>query len=297
MVQGQASDRGASLPSLVLLTLVGVIAVAYGQEQDAINCTLTECNHAGNLCGTFTQPCEVSSIVPEGTGSGTRIWTTTSTEYRPDFSYRRVERGVFAVSRGECAKTDPWLELSYEGVWALHGGSETQNGTSRGTVKIDVVWLKLLKDVVCVPDVLPAWQLGGHTNGNSRVNRGERCYDTLAAVQTMCPCNGWSWTNPGPNRQRNIGMFCMPVEQCPLLQNVYLHETHYFSYNSTVSSACFTKVSRGQNRGWERPEDHSCFPKDAPATCAVIAAAMPRSFPWCSSALVLWLALLSIKRS
>mmetsp|Transcript_49589 Transcript_49589/g.106157 ORF Transcript_49589/g.106157 Transcript_49589/m.106157 type:complete len:290 (-) Transcript_49589:64-933(-) len=289
MVQGQTSGRGPSSPSVLLLTLAGAIAVAEGQ--DGINCSLVGCDFAGNLCGTFTQPCEVSGVVP----GGASIWTTTSTEYRRDFSYRRVERGAF--SRDDCAKNDPWLELTYEGVWAHAGDSATVYGASRGTVKIDVVWLRLVKERVCVPAVLPAWELGGYTNGESRVNRGERCYDTMAAVQTMCPCNGWSWSNLGPNRQRNIGMFCMPETQCSVLHDIYLHETHHFSYNATVSSACFTKVSRSQNRGWERPEDHSCIPKDAPTTCAAISAAEPRPFPWRSNALALWLALLAFQRS
>jgi len=191
------------------------------------------------------------------------MWIRTSFEYGTDFSFKRTESG--SLSRRSCERDEPWLETVYEGRFRLHGGSPYVNGLSLASMEIVAVKIKLVQTQVCFTDP------GG----------SQRCYDSALALQALCPCNGWDWTNNGVPRERNIGMFCMPRSQCPLLHDVYLDQTSYVSYNATVSQGCFSQASTDRGRGWARPQDDACVTKDQPSTClrGALSTAAPRSSP------------------
>jgi len=180
------------------------------------------------------------------------MWLSVHFEISPSGKYRRVERG--ALDRNYC--DSPWLEVEYEGTWAHAGPSNYTNGSSLATIRILAVWMKLLKDTVCLPKVDEHDPL-----------ELPKCFDTHAALKAMCPCNGWDWVGKGVPRERNIGMFCGPSEQCPLLHEVYLQQNHYISYNATDHSACLAKANVDPARGWKNPVDDACIAKELRANC------------------------------
>jgi len=166
--------------------------------------------------------------------------------YGRDHSYTYEEKGYFNSTA--CERDDPWLSLKYTGEWTGRGLSASGNH-SLVSVQINSVWLKLIHEEVCVRDM---------TDGSID------CFDTLAAVRQLCPCNGWDWgqwkttkSKKFQPRERNIGMFCRPQEQCPLMHELYLEQTQYRSYRATAREACFSKESTSQLVGWEQPEEDS----------------------------------------
>jgi len=209
------------------------------------NCTEASCNNAENMCGKFTLPCHKVGNVP----SGPAMWVRTVLEFGPDFSYRRSESCSFNLRA--CERGDIWLAMIMEGRFTQRGGSPYRLGQSLASIEVVGLSLKLVKDKICF----------------DQVTGRQQCYDARLAVQQMCPCNGWDWSTRGEPLVRNIGMFCGPRDQCPLLYDMYLGQTNYLSYNATVASACFSKVASDEERGWRAPQHSACADKEEPATC------------------------------
>jgi len=229
----------------LLVSLCGSVAGYPGNSGPGANCSAKRCYNAENLCGSFSQPCRAFG----SSQSGLVIWLSVRFEFNPSGNFRRVESGFF--DEQACRAEDPWLEVEYSGNWHNRGGSSTVRGLSLADVDVSSVWITLRKQQVCV----------------RQADKTEICMNTLQTLQALCPCNGWDWANRGMPRQRNVGMFCLPREQCPLIHEVYLQQTHYFSYNATASGACFSKVSIGTARGWVNPEDDACTRKKQRLDC------------------------------
>merc|ERR1719215_2117397 len=93
---------------------------------------------------------------------------------------------------------------------------------------------------------------------------------TKVALSALCPCNGWDWgiDEEGKPRTRNVGMFCMPYEQCPILHEAYLRQTKYFWYTADASSVCSAEANTDASRGWARLDEKPvCKTKQQPAIC------------------------------
>eukprot|EP00913_Durusdinium_trenchii_P035858 g33555.t1 len=60
-----------------------------------------------------------------------------------------------------------------------------------------------------------------------------------------------NWTS---GNATNISVFCSPQE-CPLIHEVYLTKTQYFSYNASEAQACFLSANSDQGLGWQSPQD------------------------------------------
>ncbi|OLP98152.1 hypothetical protein AK812_SmicGene19412 [Symbiodinium microadriaticum] len=88
-----------------------------------------------------------------------------------------------------------------------------------------------------------------------------QCFEGLEVLQAACPCNGWDWLRDGVPSGKNIGMFCTPAEECPIIHEVFLDQVQYFSYNASEAEACFSAASTQQAKGWGNPEDDECLPK------------------------------------
>eukprot|EP00933_Yihiella_yeosuensis_P068001 TRINITY_DN7322_c1_g1_i1.p1 TRINITY_DN7322_c1_g1~~TRINITY_DN7322_c1_g1_i1.p1 ORF type:complete len:282 (-),score=28.46 TRINITY_DN7322_c1_g1_i1:232-1053(-) len=225
----------------VLFTSYGFIALCLfllqGDLVDAAlygaNCTQQRCANSDNMCGTYRYPCK--AIGPKN--QGLQIFRSATLEYRGDMSYRRVERGSFDLAA--CERDDAWLQVTYEGTWSIDGESLTTLGGSLGSTKVINAWIDLTKANACLT---PATNLPP-----------SKCFNTLVAMQAFCPCNGWDWMG------KNIGMFCQPMQECPLLHTVYLGQKQYFTYNASKESACFSKPNTAKERAWERPQDDSCL--------------------------------------
>lgn len=237
---------------LVLATTLSASS-AYVRQRGP-NCTESPCYNAENFCGKFTKPCHNVARAPSGAGVGPGIWLSVKFEFHPDGLYKRVERG--SLERGHCEQDDPWLQVEYEGMWEHSGPSKTTLGSSLATIRIASMWLKLLKERVCLPVVDPYDPL-----------ELRKCFETHDALKLLCPCNGWDWKTNGVPRERNIGMFCAPAEQCPLLHNVYLQQNHYLSYNATDREACLSKANLDKALAWDAPVDEGCTTKDHRENC------------------------------
>jgi len=197
------------------------------------------------LCGEYSTPCQKVAHIPYGPD----IWLSTEWSYGGDYSFSRRERGFF--NRTACETGEPWLELSYEGDWSDIGAARN-SPASHAKIDVKSVWLKLWQEKVCL----------------EQVDGDIRCMNTSSAIQTLCPCNGWDWGNDGQPRQRNIGMFCMPREQCPIIHEVYLQQSHHQSYSADSTQACFSPPSSGKTRGWDYPDPEICYEKQSPGRCS-----------------------------
>jgi hypothetical protein len=91
--------------------------------------------------------------------------------------------------------------------------------------------------------------------------------NTLLALQALCPCNGWNWAGMGVPRTRNLGLFCGGAAQCPLLHEILLESTHFYSYTADTAQGCFTKINIDRKRGWIAPAQDDCFSKRASYSC------------------------------
>lgn len=227
---------------------------------------VTNVSESEYVCGAYEQDCHIAAHIPFGPD----IWLRTTFTYAADGSYIREELSYF--NQTACKHKDAWLQLTYEGRWR-DAGIASMVAPKISLVATDVlsVWMKLFYDTVCVDGV----------------DGGIRCLKTNETMQAICPCNGWSWTSGEQPRKRNIGMFCMPEAQCPIVHEAYLHQTHYVSYTANVGQACFSPASSSAERGWERPEELSCMPKVAPSRCSGPIAAAPRRHGSATAAAVL----------
>ncbi|CAE8711361.1 unnamed protein product, partial [Polarella glacialis] len=224
-------------------------------ELRGANCSETSCYNAESLCGEFKEPCE--AVGPPS--FGVQIWRTATSQFQGDFSYRRVERSAFDLEA--CERGDHWLEVVFDGHWTLGGGSHSVLGLSLASKTVVSAYVTLLQDNPCLTPV----------NGLPSA----RCFNALLAIQGVCPCNGWDWSARGTPEAKDIGMFCSPEDQCPLIHQVYLQQTQYFSYNASKASACFGKANTLKVRGWEQPQDDLCVAKVRESTCpSALAGAM-----------------------
>lgn len=262
---------------LHLLYVLGQCALR-GQafRQPGPNCSQAPCYNAENICGIYIEPCKNILRTPSGPGVGPGIWISVQIEMYTDGSYRRIERG--SLDKSHCESGDPWLEIEYAGKWRESGPSLTTLGASLAHLKIGFVWLTLLKDKVCLP-------LTGY-KGVPDPLENPICRFTGDALKALCPCNGWNWKVDGKAHKTNVGMFCSPQEQCPLLHDVFLDQTQYFSYNATASEACMYKASLVKDRGWLRPDEGFCYKKAQPFDC--LAGALSGA-PSRSASVVSWL--------
>lgn len=220
----------------------------------ANNCTLQNCFNAENICGNYTGKCMAVGRMQNGPA----IWMKASFGHTdgPSYTYTRKENAAF--SQKACEDEDFWLEIRYQGTWREQGPSSTTLGSNIAETEIKLSWITLLKDEVCLEaeEHQTPWNVSPKT-----------CLNIVAGMTALCPCNGWDWSRKGAATERSVGMFCSPAAQCPLFHDVYLHETHFFSYNATARSACISKASAQRERGWEHPRDVGCFDKQAAATC------------------------------
>lgn len=214
-------------------------------DQELLNCSHVPCFHSENTCGEYSLPCR-DVARPNG-----GMVVTVDFIFRPDGTFRRTERGAF--DRASCANGEPWLQMVYEGSWAYQGPSLVKNGSSLALMNISTVWLKLLREEACIP------ASGSRTE--------PICVNTTMVLKDLCPCNDWDWSRKGMPVDRHIGMFCQPKETCPLLHEVMLHKTHYFTYNATPVDMCLFKANTDQEKAWERPVFDACAPKAVPFNC------------------------------
>lgn len=214
-------------------------------EQELLNCSHVPCYHSENTCGEYSLPCrEVSR--PNG-----GMVVTVDFIFRADGTFRRTEKGAFDFD--SCESGESWLQMVYEGSWAYVAPSPVKNGSSLALMNVSTVWLKLLSEEACIP---PA---------GSR--KEPLCINTTLVLNEMCPCNGWDWTRKGMPVDRHIGMFCQPRETCPLLHDVLLHQTHYFTYNATPVDMCLFKANTDRDKAWETPAFDACAKKNVPYNC------------------------------
>jgi len=234
--------------ALVFSCLLGAVSAS-----SHLNCTLDRCFNAENICGRYVQPCIVVAKTPE-----LEVLLSVEFEFRADHVFRRIERGAF--TRAACERGDFWLEVEYEGRWHHQGGSLVWAGSSLAHTDVTSVWLELLQDRVCLP----------------QANGKERCMDPRASLQVLCPCNNWDWESAAVPARRNVGMFCGPRSQCPLLHDAYIRKRQYFSYNATVNDFCYSASSVETLRGWESPTLSSCVRKRETMNCiaGVLSAAL-----------------------
>jgi len=244
---------------LIVTSLAGPSEAQENNRSRNPNCSTTPCYNAENLCGTYRQKC--FNVVQSAT-SGPAIWLAVHFEYNMNGSFRRTELGHF--DRASCENNDPWLEIVYKGVWRQGGPSTTVLGSSQASIDVSSVWFTLMQTEVCL-------------HKGDLVDERLACWDTHAVLKILCPCNGWDWTIDGMPHQRNIGMFCGPRDQCPLLHDVFLQQTQYFSYNATTHEACLSRMSVDRSVGWVKPRDDACVPKEKPSTCpgGVLSASRP----------------------
>lgn len=205
------------------------------------------------LCGQYERRCEPVAKIPP---NGPDLWMLSKFTYNRDNTYVYEEHGFLNSSR--CVAGDPWLLLRYEGIWDGDGLSPYRRDQSVASIYITSVWLRLLHEEVCVTN---------HHDGSTN------CLNTLAALQVLCPCNGWDWSigQGKQSRERNIGMFCRPLEQCPLIHQVFLQKTQYITYSASRESACFSQASSEVVVGWENPQVDApaCLSKREAMSCTV----------------------------
>lgn len=253
--------RGTRTQWVLVGSLVGGMRVTATR-----NCSIRRCYNAENICGKFQNHCtRVARLM-----AGPEIWVKVDFSFTSDHWFKRTELGSF--SKEACEKDDNWMKIEYEGEWHEHGGSTTMLGLNMARVDMKSTWISLMKDKVCIEQQV--------------MSRLKQCLNTFQAMQDLCPCNGWDWSTSmnGAPVTRNIGMFCSPSEQCPVLHTVLVQSTHYFSYNATVESACLSRVASSKERGWVRPEDENCFRKTAQENCLggnlqVVGASSPFTSP------------------
>lgn len=230
---------------------------------------------ANYLCGEYDRSCEVVAGIPNGPD----LWMSSVATYERDGTYTYKEFGFF--NHSSCVRSDPWLVMTYSGTWQSDSLSPYIKDRSLVSIDVTSVWLNIMHEEVCVP--------------NAYDRSLNICLNTLAAIQVLCPCNGWPWTiaKGKESRERNVGMFCRPLEQCPLIHESFLQKTQYVSYSASREQGCFTQASPDAVTGWEHPmqETTPCLAKKEPMACTVTKAAACRGVDgtWCH-----WLALCSI---
>ncbi|CAK9078687.1 unnamed protein product [Durusdinium trenchii] len=217
-----------------MLSLRAVLWLLLGQAHVAhadVNCSRSNCAHADFLCGEFREPCK--ALGPPS--FGIQLWQTAVSFFAPNRSYRRIEQSHF--DQAACEAGNAWIEVIYEGSWQEHGGSPHVLSTSLASRRVTSTIVRLLEEQPCLTpvNILPP----------------ARCFDAGAVLEAACPCNGRNWTS---GNATNISVFCSPQE-CPLIHEVYLTKTQYFSYNASEAQACFLSANSDQGLGWQSPQD------------------------------------------
>jgi len=201
------------------------------------------------LCGEYRTPCEIVAKVPWGPD----LWLSKQFSYGSDRSYTHRERGYF--NRTACERDQPWMQIEYEGIWQGAGVAEAAEPTSLASIDVKSVWMTLWHREVCL----------------EQVDGGLRCMQTQTAIKELCPCNGWDWApemNRTDPRKRNVGMFCMPEAQCPVIHQLYHHHIHYLSYRADANRVCILETSTDKTRGWAGfDKEPECYSKVVPALC------------------------------
>lgn len=212
------------------------------------NCSEVECRDTQWLCGRYQAPCK--AIGPAS--FGLQLWIQDEYQFFANSTYRRTSRGYF--DKAACNVGHAWLEVVHEGSWKSVGGSLTVIGKSRATREVKNVWIRVLQSRPCLTPVgsLPP----------------EQCFDSSVALKAVCPCNGWDWLGQGAPRGKNVGMFCSPAKECPILHEVYLQQVQYFSYSANKQRTCFMEPNTQSSKGWDNPQDQGCFEKLEGNECA-----------------------------
>lgn len=240
----------------------GRLLEALGNATGSQNITHTKTTDDGNyVCGQYTRSCEVAA----GILNGPDIWMSSEFTFERDNGYVYKEFGFF--NHSSCVKGEPWLTMKYTGTWQSHGLSPYSKDRSLASIDITSVWLTLAHEEVCMPNQFDRTQ--------------QVCLDTLVAIKVLCPCNGWAWNIAAgqEKRERNIGMFCRPFDQCPLIHQTFLQQTQYVSYSADDAQGCFSQASSEVATGWKDPkaETTPCLTKAEPMACRVAEAAAFRS--------------------
>lgn len=258
---GALSIAGVAAAAVGVLLFFAGLPASSGQAgrflQEAVDpttltTTTTPVSYPNFLCGDFVGTCERVAHIPFGPD----IWTKATYGYHRDGSYTHTERAFF--NKTACELDEPWMEIDYEGKWN-DGGIAEGFLPYRALASIEVisVWITSFHDEVCVE------------TSDASLN----CMKTKVALTALCPCNGWDWgvdDDEGERepRMRNVGMFCMPYEQCPILHAAYLQQTQYFWYTADASSVCSAEANTDASRGWARlDEEPICKTKQQPAIC------------------------------
>eukprot|EP00445_Apocalathium_hangoei_P071064 CAMPEP_0204134266 /NCGR_PEP_ID=MMETSP0361-20130328/15571_1 /ASSEMBLY_ACC=CAM_ASM_000343 /TAXON_ID=268821 /ORGANISM="Scrippsiella Hangoei, Strain SHTV-5" /LENGTH=319 /DNA_ID=CAMNT_0051087439 /DNA_START=20 /DNA_END=976 /DNA_ORIENTATION=+ len=245
------SFKALSWWSMVLLLRIGNAIVVDGESRlwqlQAENCSEVPCYNAENLCGRFAEPCVLAGNDPTASSG---IWSSALVELSyADRHFRRVERG--ALDLKACREGQFVVETTYEGKWDLHGGSPFVKGLSLASVEISKMAVALLQLEVCKLE----------TNGR------RYCSPTVPALSRACPCNGRDWSNSVQRERDDVASACLPREQCPLLNDVYFRDRHYFSYRASAVQVCLSEPYESQRYAWMNPRDQGCSAKSEPYTC------------------------------
>eukprot|EP00931_Biecheleriopsis_adriatica_P102284 TRINITY_DN77274_c0_g1_i1.p1 TRINITY_DN77274_c0_g1~~TRINITY_DN77274_c0_g1_i1.p1 ORF type:complete len:285 (+),score=41.76 TRINITY_DN77274_c0_g1_i1:55-855(+) len=212
-----------------------------------VNCSTESCSNDENLCGEFKQSCQ--AIGPAS--FGLQIWNSAVFQFRKDGTYRRQELAF--LDKAACESGNAWIEVTHEGTWESLGGSTTVLGQSLAGRTVTTAFIRLIQEEPCITPT------GGLPPSE--------CYDGKEALKTVCPCNGWDWSRKGPDTGRNVGMFCSPEQECPLMHSVFLKQTQYFSFSADQREACFSRANTDKKFGWEQPQDDACYSKASGLDC------------------------------
>mmetsp|Transcript_17354 Transcript_17354/g.40468 ORF Transcript_17354/g.40468 Transcript_17354/m.40468 type:complete len:284 (-) Transcript_17354:34-885(-) len=212
------------------------------------NCTLEPCYNEENICGRFHQACYDVAALNLGMPP---ISLQVDFEFRMNQVFSRTERGSFG--REACEENGAWLEISYEGRWQPEGSSKVKRGSSLVSIEIQNVWIKPLRDEVC-----------GLTSVVGNTPSENECLETFPALRALCPCNGREWK---VNEEVDIAQSCRDAEQCSLLHDAFVQQTHYLTYSANAARVCLSKASATPAGGWDAPEDDACIAKEETFTC------------------------------
>eukprot|EP00438_Fugacium_kawagutii_P024657 Skav213936 [mRNA] locus=scaffold2679:273829:274641:- [translate_table: standard] len=236
----RCNDTQRTVPPLACLLLVVQISLALADT----NCSTSRCSHSDFLCGEFREPCRAV-----GSASfGIQLWQRAVSWFAPNQSYRRTEYSHF--DEAACVAGQAWIEVVHEGLWQHHGGSSALLSASLASQMVTNSYIRLLEHRPCLTpvNILPP----------------ERCFDAAEALELVCPCNGTNWTG---SDSVNISMDCVSAEECPMINEVYLGMTQYFTYNSTDARACFWGPNTDQAIGWRSPDKEICVDRLSYLSC------------------------------
>eukprot|EP00929_Paragymnodinium_shiwhaense_P046631 TRINITY_DN23735_c0_g1_i1.p1 TRINITY_DN23735_c0_g1~~TRINITY_DN23735_c0_g1_i1.p1 ORF type:complete len:291 (+),score=26.58 TRINITY_DN23735_c0_g1_i1:122-994(+) len=224
----------------------GPTKIGWIDSQD-LNCSISRCNNAENLCGDYAFPCKPVARIPQGP----QIWLSVHFSFVKGDRYKREERA--SMSKELCEADRSFMQIVYEGDFKERGPSPATLGYHWAQVDVTRTWVKLMVDEACVQV--------------EEYSFTDRCVNVYDAIKSICPCNGWPWSAQGAPRTRNLGAFCGQPEQCPILHEVVMGKPHYYSYKANTANACFSRKSLSREVGWWAPLDDGCYKKDRPTTC------------------------------